>query len=55
MVPLNREFAPWNRVTRRATVLVPADDGERFSDGNRYRKYYVPVNMLEPIKTDDNG
>jgi hypothetical protein len=39
-----------NRVTRRATVLVPAEDGDRFSDGNRYRKYYVPVKMLEPIE-----
>lgn len=38
-----------NRVTRRATVLVPAEDGERYSDGNRYRKYYVPLKMLEPI------
>ena len=38
-----------NRVTKRATVLVPANDGEQFSDGNTYRKYYVPVTMLEPI------
>ena len=42
-----------NRVTRRATVLVPADGGDRFSDGNTYHKYYVPVAKLEPI--DDVG
>ena len=42
-----------NRVTRRATVLVPASDGELFSDGITYRRYYVPIRMLEPVK--DNG
>ena len=38
-----------NRVTRRATVLVPDARGQRFSDGNTYRKYYVPVSILVPI------
>ncbi|MCH2201133.1 MAG: hypothetical protein MK102_04130 [Fuerstiella sp.] len=38
-----------NRVTKRATVLVHADDGQQYSDGNTYRKYYVPVEMLEPV------
>jgi hypothetical protein len=38
-----------NRVTRRATVLVPDASGERFSDGNTYRKYYVPISILVPI------
>jgi len=38
-----------NRVTRRATVLVPDAGGERFSDGKAYRKYYVPISILVPI------
>jgi hypothetical protein len=32
-----------NRLTKRATVLVEAPEGESFSDGHRYRKYYVPI------------
>ena len=32
-----------NRLTKRATVLVEDPEGERFSDGQRYRKYYVPI------------
>ncbi len=36
-----------NRVTRRATVLVEDPEGERYSDGGRYRKYYVPLAGLE--------
>jgi hypothetical protein len=35
-----------NRITRRATVLVESADGEAYSDGKRYRKYYVPLQML---------
>ena len=38
-----------NRVTRRATVLVPAANGEIFSDGISYCRYYVPIRMLEPV------
>ncbi|MCH2210134.1 MAG: hypothetical protein MK110_02450 [Fuerstiella sp.] len=38
-----------NRVTKRATVLVRADDGEPYSDGHAYRKHYVPVEMLKPV------
>lgn len=38
-----------NRITKRATVLVPSGDGELFSDGQRYKRYYVPVSMLEPV------
>lgn len=37
-----------NRITRRATVLVPDERGQRYSDGQRYVKYYVPLNQLEP-------
>ncbi len=42
-----------NRVTRRATVLVPTADGEIFSDGITYRRYYVPIRMLESV--DDHS
>lgn len=38
-----------NRITRRATVLVPDEDGTRYSDGRTYSKYYVPLDALEPI------
>jgi len=41
-----------NRVTRRATVLVPDRNGERFSDGNVYRKYYVPLESLRLVSAD---
>ena len=36
-----------NRITRRATVLVPDSAGERFSDGRSYHRYYVPIQLLE--------
>ena len=35
-----------NRLTKRATVLVEDAEGERFSDGGRYRRYYVPIIQL---------
>ena len=35
-----------NRIQRRATVLVESDQGEPYSDGGRYTKYYVPLNLL---------
>ena len=35
-----------NRITRRATVLVPHAKGERFSDGGRYLRFYVPLEKL---------
>ncbi len=37
-----------NRITKRATVLVPTPMGELFSDGKRYLKYYVPIQNLMP-------
>jgi hypothetical protein len=40
-----------NRVTKRATVLVEDAAGQRYSDGRRYRKYYVPLASLEPLAT----
>jgi len=35
-----------NRITRRATVLVPHPQGERFRDGSRYLRFYVPLEKL---------
>jgi hypothetical protein len=39
-----------NRITRRATVLVPNAKGERFSDGQHYVKFYVPLEKLTRVK-----
>jgi hypothetical protein len=39
-----------NRITRRATVLVPNRKGERFSDGKRYVRYYVPLEKLSRVR-----
>ena len=36
-----------NRITRRATVLVPNEKGERFSDGKHYVRFYVPLEKLQ--------
>ena len=36
-----------NRITKRATVLVENPSGDRYSDGRRYEKYYVPLSGLE--------
>ena len=38
-----------NRVTKRATVLVRDPNGVRYTDGQRYAKFYVPVEMLESV------
>jgi hypothetical protein len=35
-----------NRVTKRATVLVPHPHGEPMADGNRYHRFYVPLGHL---------
>ena len=43
-----------NRITKRATVLVPHPAGRLFSDGERYQVVYVPIPMLrrsEPVKS----
>lgn len=44
-----------NRVTKRATVLVPNSKGTRYSDGVRYAKYYVPLGALRPSETSVGG
>ena len=36
-----------NRITKRATVLVEDPDGVKYSNGLRYRTYYVPIACLE--------
>jgi hypothetical protein len=41
-----------NRISKRATVLVPSENskGILFSDGKRYFKFYVPLSRLKPMK-----
>ena len=39
-----------NRITRRATVLVQHPTGERYSDGQCYLKYYVPIALLSRVE-----
>lgn len=38
-----------NRITKRATVLVEGPEGERWSDGRRYVRYYVPLGKLRLV------
>ncbi|MEZ6047012.1 MAG: hypothetical protein R3C11_15805 [Planctomycetaceae bacterium] len=38
-----------NRISKRATVLVPDRKGERYSDGRRYLKFYVPLTELKRV------
>lgn len=35
-----------NRITKRATVLVEDPGGQPYSDGLRYKTYYVPISRL---------
>ena len=39
-----------NRISKRATVLVEDANGQPYSDGKRYAKFYVPVQMLEAVE-----
>jgi hypothetical protein len=39
-----------NRINKRATVLVENRQGQRYSDGKHYSKFYVPVQMLEAVE-----
>jgi hypothetical protein len=41
-----------SRVTKRATVLVEDQHGLPYSDGKRYTKFYVPVNMLTGVSDE---
>ena len=36
-----------NRITKRATVLVKDPKGTRYTDGQRYAKFYVPLQQLK--------
>lgn len=38
-----------NRVTKRATVLVADPNGAAYDDGQRYRKYYVPLSRIRHV------
>ena len=38
-----------NRITRRATILVVDPTGQRYEDGKRYRKFYVPLANLRAV------
>jgi hypothetical protein len=44
-----RRVGVLNRITRRATVLVESPEGQHYSDGRRYQKFYVPVDMLQKV------
>lgn len=44
-----------NRITKRATVLVEHPTGILFSDGRRYRTYYVPLSQLEQVHAAGTG
>jgi len=39
-----------NRIQRRATVLVEHPHGILHDDGRRYRKFYVPLQLLERVR-----
>ncbi len=39
-----------NRISKRATILVECKTGIAYSDGKRYKKYYVPIHRLSPSK-----
>jgi hypothetical protein len=39
-----------NRISKRATVLVENREGQRYSDGKHYIKFYVPVQFLEAVE-----
>jgi len=42
-----------NRITKRATVLVQDSAGRKFTDGQRYKPYYVSITDLEPVAVDE--
>jgi hypothetical protein len=44
-----------NRVTKRATILVEDPLGIPYSDGRRYRTYYVPIRALQIAKAASAG
>jgi hypothetical protein len=45
----------FNRINKRATVLVEDRHGMRYSDGKNYSKFYIPVQLLEVVDRHENG
>ena len=39
-----------NRISKRATVLIENREGQRYTDGKHYLKFYVPVQFLEAVE-----
>lgn len=39
-----------NRISQRATVLVERPDGQLYSDGKHYLKFYVPLPLLRRVE-----
>ncbi len=37
-----------NRITKRATILVPSKTGTLYSDGRKYSNFYIPLGLLDP-------
>ncbi|QDU79040.1 hypothetical protein Pla110_07440 [Polystyrenella longa] len=52
-VQFDHEGRTWvgvvNRISKRATVLVADRRGERYTDGQRYLKFYVPLSALKRV------
>ena len=44
-----------NRITKRATVLVPDPAGQPFTDGQRYATFFVPLALLRKIEAGPGG
>jgi hypothetical protein len=44
-----------NRAHRRATVLVEDANGQPYTDGKMYQKFYVPFAMLSPAADCGEG
>lgn len=42
-------FGIVNRITTRATILVPDPSGPRYNDGRSYAKYYVPIHRVRRL------
>ena len=42
-----------NRITKRATVLVEDAEGRKYSDGLRYKIFYVPIGSLQLAAVSD--
>ncbi|MBM3999700.1 MAG: hypothetical protein FJ297_09215 [Planctomycetes bacterium] len=43
-----------NLIRKRATVLVEDASGAPYSDGRRYQKFYVPINLLRRFESESD-